>query len=75
MLTFENVCQGAQSAFAPYIELLPAVHHGVPMFWSGDTLSQLQYPPLVEQVKKRRFLRLQSRLRMCMSRLCERLHS
>jgi len=49
--------KGAQSAFAPYIDLLPAVHHGVPMFWNGDTLQLLQYPPLVEQVKKRsRFL-------------------
>ena len=49
--------KGAHSAFAPYIELLPSVHHGVPMFFDGDTLGLLQYPPLVEQVKKRcRFL-------------------
>ena len=45
--------QGRHSSFSPYIELLPAVHRGIPIFFSGDTLAMLQYAPLSEQVKKR----------------------
>jgi hypothetical protein len=42
--------RGNTSSFAPYIHLLPSAHHGVPIFFNGEALEMLQYPPLVEQV-------------------------
>ena len=46
--------KGNTSSFAPYIHLLPTVHHGVPIFFNGEALEMLQYPPLVEQVVKKK---------------------
>jgi hypothetical protein len=46
--------KGNTSSFAPYIHLLPTVHHGVPIFFNGEALEMLQYPPLVEQVGKKK---------------------
>ena len=46
--------KGNTSSFAPYIHLLPTVHHGVPIFFNGEALEMLQYPPLVEQVEKKK---------------------
>ena len=43
--------KGSASEFSPYIELLPSVHHGVPIFFNGETLAMMQYPPLVEQAR------------------------
>jgi hypothetical protein len=46
--------KGNTSSFAPYIHLLPTAHHGVPIFFNGEALEMLQYPPLVEQVNKKK---------------------
>lgn len=49
--------KGPKSVFAPYVNLLPAVHRGVPLFFSPAAVAELQYPPVVEQLKRRgRFL-------------------
>ena len=49
--------EGPKSLFTPYINLLPAVHSGIPMFFAPDAVHALQYPPAVEQLKRRsRFL-------------------
>ncbi len=45
--------RGNGSKWAPYIRNLPVGFVGVPMFFAGDELSALHYPPVVEQVKKR----------------------
>ena len=42
--------KGEKSAFEPYIELLPSAHSGIPMFFNGEALDRLQYPPVTEQV-------------------------
>eukprot|EP00775_Hariotina_reticulata_P007813 gene7813-8010_t len=44
---------GAQSPFATYISQLPVGVSGVPMFFPREALEALEYPPVVEQVKKR----------------------
>lgn len=44
---------GNGSLWAPYIRNLPVGFAGVPMFFGGEELGALQYPPVVEQVKKR----------------------
>eukprot|EP00892_Ulva_mutabilis_P009932 jgi/Ulvmu1/7310/UM035_0099.1 len=41
------------SHFLPYIQNLPAVVNGLPMFFSPDTIKELWYPPLVSEVSKR----------------------
>lgn len=45
--------QGQASPYAPYINNLPMAVPGLPMFYSGEALGALQYPPVTEQVKKR----------------------
>jgi histone-lysine N-methyltransferase SETD3 len=45
--------EGATSHFAPYINNLPLGVAGLPMFFNGDALGALQYPPVTEQVKRR----------------------
>lgn len=45
--------QGATSPFAPYISNLLLGVAGLPMFFGGDALAALQYPPVTEQVKRR----------------------
>ena len=55
-LTHERA-KGPKSMFTPYINLLPAVHSGIPLFFGPDAVRELQYPPVVEQLKRRsRFL-------------------
>jgi hypothetical protein len=44
---------GEASPFAPYIANLPRGVPGLPMFFAGDTLAALQYPPVTQQVKMR----------------------
>ncbi|KAL4423246.1 hypothetical protein ABPG77_000038 [Micractinium sp. CCAP 211/92] len=44
---------GQASPFAPYINNLPMGVAGLPMFFNGEALGELQYPPVTEQVKKR----------------------
>ncbi|KIY97203.1 hypothetical protein MNEG_10760 [Monoraphidium neglectum] len=44
---------GPSSPFAPYIAQLPRGFPGVPMFFSREALEAIDYPPVVEQVKKR----------------------
>ena len=41
------------SLFAPYITLLPSVHEGNPLFFQHDAVVDLQYAPLVAQIRKR----------------------
>lgn len=49
--------KGPKSLFTPYVNLLPAVHRGVPLFFAPVAVAALQYPPAVEQLKRRsRFL-------------------
>ena len=45
--------KGPESPFHPYISNLPIGFSGVPMFYSRDDIAQLEYPPVVAQVKKR----------------------
>ena len=48
---------GPRSLFVPYVNLLPAVHRGLPAFFRPEAVAAMQYPPAVEQVKRRgRFL-------------------
>ena len=48
---------GPRSLFVPYVNLLPAVHRGLPAFFKPEAVAAMQYPPAVEQVKRRgRFL-------------------
>ena len=48
---------GQHSKYAPYINLLPSVHEGSPMFYPPDAIREIQYAPLVAQINKRcRFL-------------------
>ena len=43
--------------FAPYVNLLPAVHQGIPLFFGPAAVAAMQYPPASEQLKRRsRFL-------------------
>ena len=44
---------GGASHFAAYVNALPVGVPGLPMFFSGDAIHGLQYPPVSEQVKKR----------------------
>lgn len=44
---------GQHSLFAPYITLLPSVHEGNPLFFQHDAVADLQYAPLVAQIRKR----------------------
>ncbi|KAF8068228.1 SETD3 [Scenedesmus sp. PABB004] len=44
---------GGGSAFAPYVAQLPVGVAGVPMFFARDALEAVEYPPVVEQVKRR----------------------
>lgn len=41
---------GQASPFAPYISNLPMGVPGLPIFYSGEALGALQYPPVTEQV-------------------------
>lgn len=41
---------GQASPFAPYINNLPMGVAGLPMFFNGEALGELQYPPVTEQV-------------------------
>ena len=41
---------GGASPFAAYIAALPVGVQGLPMFFPGDALAALQYPPVTEQV-------------------------
>lgn len=50
----EERARGEESDWAPYIALLPASYPGCPLFWSGEDLQELQYPPLAAQVRVRR---------------------
>ena len=43
--------QGEASPFAPYVRNLPMGVAGLPMFYSGEALGELQYPPVTEQVR------------------------
>lgn len=45
--------RGDQSPFGRYIAALPRAIHGLPMFFDGNTVQSLEYPPVIEQVKKR----------------------
>ncbi|GMH33548.1 hypothetical protein BSKO_01382 [Bryopsis sp. KO-2023] len=45
--------KGDESFFVPYLKSLPVGVPGLPMFYQGPILRELQYPPLIEQVKKR----------------------
>ena len=48
---------GPLSRFTPYVNLLPAVHRGIPLFFGPAAVQALQYPPATEQLKRRsRFL-------------------
>jgi hypothetical protein len=38
--------QGAASPFGPYIANLPLGVAGLPMFFGGEALAELQYPPV-----------------------------
>lgn len=42
---------GQASPFASYIGNLPMGVPGLPMFFSGEALRELQYPPVTEQVR------------------------
>eukprot|EP00879_Flechtneria_rotunda_P001900 GHRR01002073.1.p1 GENE.GHRR01002073.1~~GHRR01002073.1.p1 ORF type:complete len:603 (+),score=223.44 GHRR01002073.1:581-2389(+) len=44
---------GANSPFATYISYLPIGVSGVPMFFCKEALEAMEYPPVVEQVKRR----------------------
>lgn len=44
---------GPDSVFAPYVSALPIGVAGVPMFFPRPALDALEYPPVVEQVKRR----------------------
>lgn len=57
LVLLSHRAQGAGSAYAPYVGLLPSRFDGIPVFFSRDGVDALQYPPVSEQVKKRsRFL-------------------
>lgn len=43
--------KGDKSFFDPYLKSLPVGVPGLPMFYSGPVLQDLQYPPVIEQVK------------------------
>lgn len=45
--------RGGESRFAPYISHLPIGVAGLPMFFPREALQALEYPPVIEQVKKR----------------------
>lgn len=42
--------QGEASLFSTYIANLPVGVPGLPMFFNGEALAALQYPPVTEQV-------------------------
>lgn len=67
---------GDASPFAPYISQLPRGVPGLPMFFSGEAVEALQYPPLVEQVCTHSLHSLGVRVRMCMHDVgvCMRVH-
>ncbi|GAB4816663.1 hypothetical protein N2152v2_003709 [Parachlorella kessleri] len=46
--------QGEASPFATYIANLPMGVPGLPMFFTGEALAALQYPPLTEQARQGR---------------------
>ena len=43
--------QADASHWAPYVNLLPNTFKGVPLFFDGDALRALQYPPVSAQVR------------------------
>mmetsp|Transcript_24988 Transcript_24988/g.54325 ORF Transcript_24988/g.54325 Transcript_24988/m.54325 type:complete len:401 (+) Transcript_24988:697-1899(+) len=45
--------QGADSKFSTYVSNLPVGVSGIPMFFPGDAIAAIEYPPVSEQVKKR----------------------
>uniref|UniRef100_A0A1D2A541 Rubisco LSMT substrate-binding domain-containing protein n=1 Tax=Auxenochlorella protothecoides TaxID=3075 RepID=A0A1D2A541_AUXPR len=46
------VGEGA-GAFWPYIAALPSAFPGVPLFFPGEAVEALQYPPILQQINKR----------------------
>ena len=46
---------GDASSWAPYVNLLPTQFKGVPLFFDGDSLRALQYPPVSAQVHPHAF--------------------
>lgn len=49
---------GADSPFAPYVSHLPRGFPGIPMFFSREAIEAIDYPPVVEQVRRGRNTRV-----------------